>query len=101
MFHFLPDLFSTIVNSATVDECLFAAGRGIKKKEVSYPFADVVTSEILVGFASGTEDFYEVLAVAMSGTKELAIRFADEAESLISRNLDIWGFQFSQRRIPG
>lgn len=77
VFHFMPDTFSEVINSATVDTCIFAQARGQSRRNLRYSYADVVTSEILVGFAANTEEFYETLGSAMRGTRELVIRFAE------------------------
>jgi hypothetical protein len=93
VFHFVPDTFSKIINSATVDTCVFAQARGQNKRHVRYSYADVVTAEILVGFAANTEEFYETLGTAMASTLDLVIRFADEAEKLIGYHTAQWGFK--------
>lgn len=93
VFHFMPDTFSKIINSVTVDTCIFAQARGQSRRHVRYSYADVVTAEILVGFAANTEEFYETLGAAMAGTRELVVRFADESEKLIGYHTAQWGFQ--------
>ncbi len=95
-FHFLPERFTEILNTATVNECLFIEARGHSKKHVYYSFADVVASEILVGFAADTEEFYEVLGAAMTSTRELVMRFADEADLLIGHHTKNWGFRLTE-----
>jgi len=95
-FHFLPERFTQILKTATVNECLFIEARGHSKKHVYYSFADVVASEILVGFAADTEKFYETLGAAMTTTRELVIRFADEADILIGHHTKNWGFQLTE-----
>jgi hypothetical protein len=94
VFHFMADTFAEIIKGATVNDCIFLKARGRSRKDVYYTFADVVASEILVGFASDSEEFYKALGAAMSGTRELVNRFADHAESLIGACTDAWGFKF-------
>jgi hypothetical protein len=92
VFHFLPQFFADIIGSATCDECIFASGRGTRREELYYPFADTITAGILIGFSSDTEEFYELLGKAMSDTSVLMVRFIDAAESLIARHVKEWGF---------
>jgi hypothetical protein len=61
VFHFLPERFAETIRSASCDNCIFVSGRGDKKKDLYYDFADVVAAEILVGYASDSEEFYEAL----------------------------------------
>jgi hypothetical protein len=93
IFHFVPETFSETINGATVNTCVFAQARGNSKRNVRYSYADVVATEILVGFAADTEEFYKTLRAAMIGTRELVIRFADEAEKLIGYHTVRWGFK--------
>ncbi len=92
VFHFLPDRFASIMENTTSDTCIFVTARGKRNRDVYYPFADVVAGEILVGFASDSEEFYAQLGDAMVNTRNLVIRFADEAEKLIRFHLKQWGF---------
>jgi hypothetical protein len=70
--------------------------RGELKKDLHYSYADVVTAEILVGFASDTEEFYDVLGKAMMGTRDLVTRFTDHADHLIAQRTKDWGFKLLQ-----
>jgi hypothetical protein len=97
VFHFLPERFAATIDSATVNECVFIQARGTSKKHVYYTFADVVAAEILVGFASDTEEFYQALGAAMATTRKLVIRFADYADILIGRHTQNWGFKLTER----
>jgi hypothetical protein len=99
VFHFLPDRFASIMKEASADECLFVLGRGDRNRDVYYSFADVVAGEILVGYAADTEEFYTHLGEAMTNTRDLVVRFADEAEKLISHHLRRWGFGLV--KLPG
>jgi hypothetical protein len=92
VFHFLPQFFADIIGTATCDECIFASGRGTKREELYYPFADTITAGILIGFSSDTEEFYELLGKAMSDTSALMVRFTNAAEFLIARHIKEWGF---------
>jgi len=96
VFHFLPQFFAEIIKSATCDECVFASGRGKRREQLYYPFADTVTAGILVGFSSDTEEFYATLGKAMSDTSGLMIRFVDAAEFLIARHIKGWGFEVKE-----
>lgn len=93
VFHFLPQFFAEIIGSATCDECVFASGRGKRREELYYPFADTITAGILVGFSSDTEEFYTILGKAMSDTSDLMVRFIDDAEFLIAHHIKKWGFE--------
>lgn len=95
VFHFLPDRFGETIKGATANTCIFVAARGETNKDVYYPFADVIAAEILVGYASDSEEFYAQLRDAMINTRELVIRFADDAEHLISYHLQRWGFKIA------
>lgn len=93
VFHFLPERFTEIISSATVNTCTFLEARGQNRRHVYYSFADVVASEILVGFAADTREFYDALETAMTGTRKLVDRFAEQAEELIGYHTDRWGFK--------
>jgi hypothetical protein len=60
---------------------------------VYYPFADVITAEMLVGFASDSDEFYEALGLAMDKTRDLVLKFTKAAEILIAFHLKAWGFE--------
>lgn len=92
VFHFFPQYFAEIIASATCEVCTFASGRGKRREELYYPFADTITAGILMGFSSDTEEFYELLGTAMSDTADLMVRFIDAAEFLIRRHVNEWGF---------
>lgn len=100
VFHFLPEAFDKMIQSATCDECIFASGRGKRREELYYPFADTITGGILVGFSSDTEEFYETLGKAMSDTSDLMMRFIDMAELFIARHLKEWKFKEQSNRPP-
>jgi len=93
VFHFFPEFFAEIIAGAACDECIFATGRGKRREELYYPFADVITAGILVGFSADTEEFYKLLGTAMSDTADLMVRFIDAAELLIARHVKEWGFE--------
>jgi hypothetical protein len=93
VFHFLPQFFAEIIAGATCDECIFASGRGKRREELYYPFADSITAGILIGFSADTEEFYTLLGKAMSDTGDLMVRFIDAAEFLIARHVKEWGFE--------
>lgn len=93
VFHFLPKHFAEIIAGATCDECIFASGRGKRREELYYPFADTITAGILIGFSADTEEFYKLLGTAMSDTADLMVRFIDAAEFLIARHVKEWGFE--------
>jgi hypothetical protein len=93
VFHFLPKFFAEMIRSATCDECIFASGRGKRREELYYPFADVITGGILMGFSSDTAEYYQALGNAMSDTSNLMVRFIDAAEFLIARYMKEWGFK--------
>ena len=95
VFHFLPDRFKAIVENAPVDTCSFVMGRGGRNRDVYYAFADILAGEILMGYASNSEEFYAQVAKLMANTRDLVVRFADEAEKLISYHLKEWGFMMA------
>ena len=92
VFHFFPDRFASMLENTTSDKCTFVLGRGNRNRDVYYSFADVVAGEILVGYAADSEEFYAQLGEAMANTRDLVVRFADEAERLIAHHLKRWGF---------
>jgi hypothetical protein len=49
-----------------------------------------------VGFASDTEEFYQVLGKAMAGTRDLVTQFSDHADNLIAHRTKEWGVKFLQ-----
>lgn len=97
VFHFLPEIFAETINNATVNTCTFIMCRGELQKDLHYSYADVVTAEILVGLGADTEEFYDVLASAMAGTRDLITRFAEYAEKLIAHRAKEWGFKILQK----
>ena len=92
VFHFLPERMAEMIKSKSVDECIFAAGSGDAKKDVYYPFADVIAAEVLVGFGGDSKEFYETLANAMARTRKLLLHFTHHAEILIMAHLVTWRF---------
>lgn len=92
VFHFLPDRFASIMKDTTANKCTFVLGRGARNRDVYYSFADVAAGEILMGYAADSEEFYKQLGEAMKNTRELVVRFANEAEMLISHHLKQWGY---------
>jgi hypothetical protein len=93
VFHFLPEFFAATIASASRDECIFASGRGTRREELYYPFADTIAAGILVGYSSDTDEFYETLGKAMSDTSAFMVRFIDAAEFLIADHIRRWGFK--------
>jgi hypothetical protein len=96
VFHFLPQFFAATIASATCDECIFASGRGKRREELYYPFADVIAAGILVGYSSDTDGYYARLGKAMSDTSDFMMRFIDAAEFLIAYYIKHWGFRATE-----
>jgi hypothetical protein len=96
VFHFLPEFFAEMIQSATCDECIFASGRGHRRAELYYPFADTITAGILIGFSADTDEFYTALGKAMSDTSDLMTRFVDAAEFLIADYLKKRNFEVKE-----
>jgi len=92
VFHFDPEIFAETIAKSTCEECLFVHGRGMRKGDVNYAFADVIAAEILVGFAEDSEEFYAALEDAMKNTRNLVLTFIPAAEALIAHHLKRWGF---------
>ncbi len=92
VFHFLPEYFGSTIENATCNNCDFVYGLGNKRKDLYYPFADIIAAEILVGFSSDNEQFYQALGQAMADTRDLVIRFTDQAELFIAHYVKRWGF---------
>jgi hypothetical protein len=101
VFHFFPDRFASMLENTTSDKCTFVLGRGNANRDVYYSFADVVAGEILVGYAADSEEFYAQLGEAMANTRDLVVRFANEAERLIGHHLKQWGFVMATIPAPG
>lgn len=97
VFHFLPERFAETLEKATCDECPFIEAEGNANKSVYYPFADVITAEMLVGFASDDEVFDAALADSMTKTREMLLKFALAAETLIIARLKGWGFRLDAK----
>jgi len=95
VFHFLPQKFAETLAKATCEDCPFIEAEGNANKSVYYPFADVITAEMLVGFASDDEVFDAALADAMKKTRDLLLKFALAAETLIIARLKEWGFRMN------
>jgi hypothetical protein len=93
VFHFLPHRFAGAINKANPKTCIFIAARGETRRDIHYPFADIVAAEILVGLSSDREEFYPKLKEAMVSTRDLLVRFTNDAETFISHHLDRWGFE--------
>jgi hypothetical protein len=53
VFHFLHSGSRRRYKKPPCNECPFIEAEENQNKSVYYPFADVITAEILVGFASG------------------------------------------------
>ncbi len=92
VFHFLPPSFGKLINIPGDYECLFASGEGNIRKQIYYPFADLIATEFLVGFAGDHKRFYDTLDTAMMEIRTLARSFADAADHLIRESLAGWGF---------
>jgi hypothetical protein len=93
VFHFDPETFAETINKATRNESPFISSRGNRRREMNYGYADVVAGEILVGLSSDTEEFFSVLGDAMAKTRDLVIKFTDNADRLIAHHLKTWGFK--------
>jgi hypothetical protein len=100
VFHFLPEFFAEMIASASCEECLFVSAHGKRRRDLYYPFADVITAGILVGLSSDTEEFSVILGKAMSDTTDLMIRFIDGAELLIAYHINRWGFEAKEISPP-
>ena len=93
VFHFIPETFAAIISKTIRIDSPFVSSRGKRRGNISYAYADVVAAEILVGLSSNTEEFFSALGDAMAKTRDLVIKFADNAERLIALHLKAWGFQ--------
>jgi hypothetical protein len=80
--HFLPERFAETLQKATCNECPFIEAEENQNQSVYYPFADVITAEILVGFASDDKAFDSVLGNAMTKTRELILWFTNNSQGL-------------------
>src|ERR1017187_11026417 len=93
VFHFIPETFAAIISKPIRIDSPFVSSRGKRRGNISYAYADVVAAEILAGLSSNTEEFFSALGDAMAKTRDLVIKFADNAERLIALHLKAWGFQ--------
>jgi hypothetical protein len=100
VFHYDPEEFGRIVNSASVYECEFMTGRGKSSPESYFPFADALAAEVLMGQANADEDFYKRLGLVMSETRDLSNRFIRFSERLITKCLHDWGFIHKTSALP-
>ena len=81
-----------MINKATRIHSPFISSLGRRRGNINYAYADVVAGEILVGSSSDTERFFTMLGEAMEKTRDLVIKFTDNAEDLIAYHLKAWGF---------
>jgi hypothetical protein len=93
VFHFDPVTFSRTISREARNESPFVSGRGNRRRYMNYAYADVVAGEILAGLSSDTEEFFLVLGDAMAKTRDLVMKFTDNAERLIAHHLKVWGFK--------
>lgn len=93
IFHFLPDEFAKAISRGIDDRQVFVAAIGSKKKDMHYSYADTLAAEILVGIPADHPDFWREFESAAEKTRELVIKFADDAEDLIGNYLKAWGFK--------
>jgi hypothetical protein len=84
---------ATEVSSPHYTSTLTIASQGIRRRDLSYSYAGIITAEILAGLSSETEEFFSVLGDAMAKTRDLVINFEDHAERLIGRHVKAWGFK--------
>src|SRR5260370_34750435 len=105
VFHFQPQRdrvrsFIGMIDNAAVKERTFASGLGERNGGVYYTYADIVTSEVLVGLSVDTNDkrFYAALGKIMVRTRNLTFRFANKGQTLISHHLRTWGFQLEDSK---
>jgi hypothetical protein len=103
VFHFQPERnrvrsFIDAINNAAIKERTFASGLGERKGGVYYTYADILTSEVLMGLSVDTNrtKFYKELRKVMVRTRDLAFRFAHQGEKLIGYHLKAWGFQLEE-----
>ena len=93
VFHFFPDRFADVLKHTASDGCLFVEGRGTRREDLYYPFADEIAAKIVAGIPEDSEEFFQVLGDAMGRTRALVDRFTEQAEQLISHHLKQWGFR--------
>jgi hypothetical protein len=82
IFHFLPGEFAKAIGKGIDDRHVFVAAMGKKKKDAHYSYADVLAAEVLVGVPADNPEFWVKFKRAAEETKELVIKFADDAEDL-------------------
>jgi hypothetical protein len=90
IFHFLPERFAEKIKIQPPGKCLFLKARGKQKKDVYCSFADTIVIRTLVGDMPDMIGEFTVIALA---TRELIIKFVNDAEHLISSHLQTWGFK--------
>jgi hypothetical protein len=90
IFHFLPEDFAEKIKIQPPKQCLFLKARGKKKKDVHCTFADTIIIRTLVGDMPDMLGEFTGIALA---TRELIIKFVNDAETLISSHLAAWGFK--------
>lgn len=93
IFHFLPDEFAKAISKGIDDRHVFVAAIGKEKKDLHYSYADVLAAEVLVGIPADRPEFWLKFQKAAEETKELVIKFANDAENLIGNYLKAWGFK--------
>jgi hypothetical protein len=95
VFHFLPDEFKGAIEKQPTHSCVFLAGKGTKRGEMHYSYADIVAGEMMIGIPSHQEQFFDTLQAAAGEISKLIGMFADDAQKLILAHLYSWGFRKS------
>ena len=93
VFHFLPEKFDRAIKKQSVHSCVFMAGKGWKRGEIHFLYADIVAGEMMIGVPAHEEQFFDKLKKAAAETSNLIGKFAEAAERLIYTRLHDWGFQ--------
>lgn len=98
VFHYDPEEFGRVIETASVRECEFMEGQGNSSTRCYFPFMDAVATELWAGKADSSEEFYANLGSLMQDTRDLAKRFIESAHRLILHSLRDW--KFRRRPLP-
>ncbi len=91
VFHFAPDRFAEAIAKTTMMECVFTpSGRGEKRGNVHYEFADLITADMMVGKRIDQEALVHEMFVKML---DLVQKITEHSENFIADQLNVWGFE--------
>jgi hypothetical protein len=96
VFHFAADRFAEAIAKTPMVECVFtSSGRGEKRGGIHHDFADLITTEMLVGKRIDDE---AVVNRMFEKTLDLVQKITEHSENFIADQLNVWGFEIRPSR---